>query len=72
MSEITVHNHKMIFGWEEDNGLGERLIQQILRGRKRLLVHPKKNIPRKNCSKHTSRSEKLSPSMTSMAIPDAM
>lgn len=33
MSEITVHNHKMIFGWEEDNGLGERLIQQILRGR---------------------------------------
>ncbi|WP_432803710.1 hypothetical protein [Brevibacillus borstelensis] len=38
---MTVHNHKMIFGWEEDNGLGERLIQQILRGEKTATCAPK-------------------------------
>jgi uncharacterized protein YhfF len=33
--------YKMIFGWEDDNGLGETLIQQILRGEKTATCAPK-------------------------------
>ncbi|WP_339291564.1 ASCH domain-containing protein [Paenibacillus sp. FSL W8-0187] len=33
--------YKMIFGWEDDNDLGEMLIQQILRGEKTATCAPK-------------------------------
>lgn len=33
--------YKMIFGWEDDKGLGETLIQQILRGEKTATCAPK-------------------------------
>ena len=35
------HDHKMIFGWKDDNGIGEMLIQQILRGEKKATCAPK-------------------------------
>ena len=35
------HDHKMIFGWEDDHGIGEMLIQQILRGEKTATCAPK-------------------------------
>lgn len=35
------HDHKMIFGWEDDNGIGEMLLQQILRGEKTATCAPK-------------------------------
>ncbi|KMY49816.1 ASCH domain-containing protein [Peribacillus loiseleuriae] len=41
MSEVKVHNYKMSFGWENDNGIGEMLIQQILRGEKTATCAPK-------------------------------
>ncbi|MGE7603452.1 hypothetical protein ACQKL5_13330 [Peribacillus sp. NPDC097675] len=34
-------DHKMIFGWENDNGIGEMLLQQILRGEKTATCAPK-------------------------------
>ena len=42
------HDHKMIFGWEDDNGIGEMLLQQILRKKKRQRVHLKRNIQKQN------------------------
>ncbi|MGE6260393.1 hypothetical protein ACQKCU_21340 [Heyndrickxia sporothermodurans] len=42
MSAVKVHKHKMIFGWEHDNGIGESLIQQIIRGEKTATCAPKK------------------------------
>lgn len=33
--------YKMIFGWEDDNDLGEQLIQQIIRGEKTATCAPK-------------------------------
>lgn len=41
MPEITIHKNKMIFGWENDNGIGEMLIQQIFRGEKNATCSPK-------------------------------
>ncbi|MGG1662070.1 hypothetical protein [Brevibacillus sp. NRS-1366] len=38
---MTIHKYKMIFGWEEDNGIGEMLIQQILKGEKTATCAPK-------------------------------
>ena len=35
------HDHKMIFGWEDDNGIGEMLLQQILRKEKTATCAPK-------------------------------
>lgn len=34
MSEVKVHKYTMTFGWENDNGIGEMLIQQIINGEK--------------------------------------
>ncbi|SEL99669.1 hypothetical protein SAMN04488688_107244 [Paenibacillus sp. cl141a] len=34
--------YKMIFGWEDDAGLSETLIQQILRGEKTATCAPKR------------------------------
>ncbi|MEK4512251.1 ASCH domain-containing protein [Paenibacillus sp. FSL K6-2524] len=41
MSEVKESKNKMIFGWENDNGLGEMLIQQILNGEKTATCAPK-------------------------------
>lgn len=41
MSSIPIHPFKMVFGWENDNGIGERLIQQIIRGEKTATCAPK-------------------------------
>lgn len=43
MKEIKVYDFKTVFGWETDNGLGERLIQQILRGEKWATCAPKES-----------------------------
>jgi uncharacterized protein YhfF len=31
---MQIHERKMVFGWDEDNGTGEKLIRQILDGLK--------------------------------------
>lgn len=36
-------SYKCIFGWEGDNGLGEQLIQQIIRGEKTATCAPKES-----------------------------
>ncbi|MDP4086325.1 MAG: hypothetical protein Q8934_17165 [Bacillota bacterium] len=41
MPQVKLHSHKMIFGWENDNGTGEMLIQQILKGEKTATCAPK-------------------------------
>lgn len=41
MSDIVVHHYKMSFGWENDNGIGETLIQQILKREKTATCAPK-------------------------------
>ncbi|MDP4095580.1 ASCH domain-containing protein [Paenibacillus sp. P96] len=41
MSSIPIQPYKMVFGWEKDNGLGEMLIQQIIRGEKTATCAPK-------------------------------
>ncbi len=38
---MKVYDYKSQFGWAEDNGIGERLIQQILRGEKTATAGPK-------------------------------
>ncbi|MBP2000951.1 uncharacterized protein YhfF [Paenibacillus shirakamiensis] len=34
MSDVQIHPYSMIFGWEDDEGLGAQLIEQIIRGEK--------------------------------------
>ncbi|GGH28488.1 hypothetical protein GCM10008013_30530 [Paenibacillus segetis] len=41
MSEVKATPYKMIFGWEDDNGIGEMLIRQILNGDKTATCAPK-------------------------------
>jgi uncharacterized protein YhfF len=41
LPKIKVHNYKTSFGWENDNGIGEMLIQQILKGEKTATCAPK-------------------------------
>ncbi len=47
MSEVKVHHYKMIFGWEDDHGIGEMLIQQILKGEKTATCAPKEEYSEK-------------------------
>ncbi|GIN88731.1 hypothetical protein J6TS2_51170 [Heyndrickxia sporothermodurans] len=51
MSDIKVHKYKMIFGWEGDNGIGEMLIQQILKGEKTATCAPKKEYSEEELQK---------------------
>jgi uncharacterized protein YhfF len=41
MDDIEISKYKMVFGWARDNGIGERLIQQILKGEKTATCAPK-------------------------------
>lgn len=41
MSEVKATPYKMMFGWEHDNGIGEMLIRQILKGEKTATCAPK-------------------------------
>ncbi|RUT46455.1 hypothetical protein EJP82_11420 [Paenibacillus anaericanus] len=47
MSEVEESKYKMIFGWENDNGIGEMLIQQILNGEKTATCAPKEEYSEK-------------------------
>lgn len=38
---MRVHENKSQFGWENDNGIGEQLILQIMRGEKTATAGPK-------------------------------
>ena len=38
---MMIHNDQYSYGWEGDNGLGERLIQQIIDGKKTATAGPK-------------------------------
>ncbi len=38
---MKVYEYKSQFGWPEDNGIGERLIQQIIQGKKTTTAGPK-------------------------------
>lgn len=38
---MKIHDDKSQFGWENDNGIGEKLIQQIIRGEKTATAGPK-------------------------------
>lgn len=51
MSEVIVHKYKMVFGWEGDEGIGEMLIQQILKGEKTATCAPKKEYSEKELQK---------------------
>ena len=49
MSDVAISKYQMIFGWEGDHGIGEMLIQQILKGeKKQRLVLLNRNIQKKN------------------------
>jgi uncharacterized protein YhfF len=38
---IKIYDYKSQFGWQEDNGIGDRLIGQIIRGEKTATASPK-------------------------------
>jgi uncharacterized protein YhfF len=48
MSEIKVHKFKTVFGWENDHGIGEQLIQQIISGEKTATCAQKMLIQKMN------------------------
>ncbi|BAB04617.1 hypothetical protein P4637_15410 [Halalkalibacterium halodurans] len=41
MADGKEHKYRMVFGWEDDNGIGEMLIQQIINGEKTATCAPK-------------------------------
>lgn len=46
MNNVKEHPYKTVFGWQNDNGVGETLIQQILRGQKTATCAPKEEYSR--------------------------
>jgi len=51
MSGVKESNFKMVFGWENDNGIGEMLIQQILKGEKTATCAPKEAYSKEELEK---------------------
>ncbi|WP_373323219.1 ASCH domain-containing protein [Alkalihalobacterium chitinilyticum] len=44
---MKIQPYTMVFGWENDNGIGETLIQQILKGEKTATCAPKEEYSQK-------------------------
>ncbi|GIN40841.1 ASCH domain-containing protein [Heyndrickxia oleronia] len=51
MSDVAISKYQMIFGWEGDHGIGEMLIQQILKGEKTATCAPKQEYSKEELRK---------------------